>query len=76
MEANETLAGRNLIGYDMHFFLFDFINTAQVRCLKCDQAVYAIFCQAEDREFEQIHKVFQAITVSLINGLKDLSYWV
>jgi len=74
-EVNETLSGRKMIGYDMNFFLFDFTNTAQIRSLKCSQATYTIFCQAEDQEFEQIQRVFQAITISLLNGLKDLSYW-
>jgi hypothetical protein len=74
-EVNETLAGRNMIGYDLNFFLLDFTNTAQIRILKCNQATYTILCQAEDREYEQIERVFQAITISLINGLKELSYW-
>jgi len=74
-EVNETLAGRNMIGYNLNFFLFDFTNTAHIRSLKHNQATYTIFCQAEDREFEQIHQVFKAITISLLNGLKDLGYW-
>jgi hypothetical protein len=74
-QINESLAGRKMTGYDLRFFLFDFTNTAQIRSLKCNQATYTIFCQAEDREFEQIQRVFQAMTVSLLNGLKDLSYW-
>lgn len=71
-EVNETLDGRKMIGYDMSFFLFDFTNTAQVRSLKCNQVTYTILCQAEDREFEQIQRVFLAMTVSLLKGLKDL----
>ena len=74
-QVDETLAGRKMTGYDLNFFLFDFTNTAQIRILKCHRATYTIFCQAEDREFEQIGRVFQAMTVSLLNGLKDLSYW-
>ncbi|MGD0381874.1 MAG: hypothetical protein ABSA77_00035 [Thermoguttaceae bacterium] len=73
-QINETLAGRKMTGYDLNFFLFDFTNTAQIRSLKCNQATYTIFCQAEDREFEQIQRVFQAMTISLLNGLKDLRY--
>jgi hypothetical protein len=70
-QVNETLAGREMTGYDLSFFLFDFTNTAQIRSLKYNRAVYTIFCQAEDREFEQIERVFQAMTISLLNGLKD-----
>lgn len=74
-EVNETLADRKMVGYDLGFFLMDFTNTAQIRAFKCNKATYTILCQAEDREFEQLQRVFQAITVSLLNGLKDLSYW-
>jgi hypothetical protein len=74
-QINETLAGRKMTGYDLNFFFFDFTNTAQIRSLKCNQVSYTIFCQAEDREYEQIKRVFQAMTISLLNGLKDLSYW-
>ncbi len=74
-EVNETLTGRKMTGYDLNFFLFDFTNTAQIRSLRCNQTTYTIFCQAEDREFEQIQQVFQAMTISLLNGLKDLNYW-
>jgi hypothetical protein len=74
-QVDETIADRKLTGYDLNFFLFDFTNTAQIRSLKCNNAIYVILCQAEDSEFEQIHRVFQAITISMLNGLKDLGYW-
>ena len=74
-DVSETLADRKMIGYDLNFFLMDFTNTAQIRTFKCNKATYTILCQAEDHEFEQIHQVFQAMTVSLLNGVKDLGYW-
>lgn len=74
-EINETIVGRKIIGYDLNFFLLDFTNTAQIRTLRCNKSTYTILCQAEDHEFEQIQRVFQAMTVSLLNELKDLSYW-
>jgi len=67
----ETLAGRQMSGYDLNFFLLDFTNTAQIRSVQYDRMAYTILCQAEDREFEQMQRVFQAITVSLLNGLND-----
>ncbi len=73
-EVDETIAGRKLWGYDLNFFLFDFTNTAQIRSLKYNRSIYTIFCQAEDREFEQIERVFQAMTISLLNGLKELRH--
>jgi hypothetical protein len=68
-ETQEKISGRGLVGYDLSFFFMDFTNTARVRCVRTDEATYAIFCQAEDHEFEQIARVFLAMTTSLLNGL-------
>ena len=69
-EAREVLAGRDLIGYDMNFYYLDLTNTAQIRCLRTDRTTFSIFCQAEDREFERVRAVFQAMATSLLSGLK------
>jgi hypothetical protein len=37
-----------------------------VRTLLTDEAVYLIFCQAEDREWDQIAPVFAAMTTSFV----------
>jgi hypothetical protein len=67
--AEETIAGQRLLGYDLSFFFLDFTNTARVRCLRTDEATYTIFYQAEDHEFDQIARVFLAMTTSLLSGL-------
>ncbi len=74
-EVHETIAGRKTVGFDLNFFLFDFTNSAQIRSFKCNHTTYTIFYQAEDQEFAQNQQVFQAMSISLLNGLKDLSYW-
>ena len=74
-ETRETMAGREMIGYDLNFFYLDFTNTATIRCIRTDQATYTIWCQAEDREFERIRGVFHAITTSFLNGLKPAKVW-
>jgi hypothetical protein len=66
--SQETVAGRNLAGYDLAFYCLDLTNTALVRGLKTAQTTYTIFCQAEDREFERVRDVFGAMTTSLIQG--------
>jgi len=74
LEAQETrqaLAGRELIGYDLNFYYLDLTNTAQIRCLRTQRTTYTVFCQAEDREFDRIELVFQAITASLLGGLEE-----
>lgn len=72
-ETQETIAGQELAGYDLNFYYLDLTNTAMVRCLSTPQATYAIFCQAEDREYERIERVFQAMTTSFLQSLKDSS---
>jgi hypothetical protein len=64
--ARETVAGRDVAGYDLNFFYLDLTNTAQVRSLRNDRAVYVIFWQAEDRELAAIGRVFEAMTTSLL----------
>ena len=66
-EISETNAEDRLIGYDLNFFFLDLTSTAKIRCVRRPQATYAIFYQAEDREFDQIGEVFRAMTMSLLN---------
>lgn len=68
--AQETLAGRELVGFNLNFFCLDLTNTAIIRCLRTDQATYVLFWQAEDRDFDGLDPVFRAMTVSLLNNLK------
>lgn len=69
-EVEETCLNRDLIGYDCNFFCLDLTNTAQIRGLRNQIATYIIFCQAEDREFESLRKVFQAMTFSLLKAME------
>lgn len=68
-EVQEVIGGRELTGYDLNFFYLDLTNTATVRCLKTEAATYAVFCQAEDHEYDQIHQVFLAMTLTFLGGL-------
>ncbi len=69
-DAEDSFLNCDLIGYDFNFIYLDLINTAQIRAISCPNATYTIFCQAEDREFEAVQKVFQAMTFSLLQGMK------
>ena len=71
-EAHGQLAGRELSGYDMSFYYLDLINTATIRCLRTEDATYTVFCQGEDRDFDQLRMVFDAITTSFLNSLGTL----
>jgi hypothetical protein len=66
----ETIAGHRMIGYDLSFYCLDMISTASVRSLRTGRATYTVFCQAEDRDFDKLGAVFQAITVSLLEGIR------
>jgi hypothetical protein len=71
-KTQETVAGREMVGYDLNFYFLDLTNTASVRCIRTDRATYAVFCQAEDREFDVIRAVFRAMTTSFLRNLRPL----
>jgi hypothetical protein len=68
--VDEPMAGLDTVGYDLNFYCLDLTNTAKVRCLRVGDAVYTIFFQAEDREFDALQQVFAAISWSLLEGLR------
>jgi hypothetical protein len=68
-EAEEIVAGFDLIGYDLAFYCLDLTNTAHVRSFRSVHTTYTIYCQAEDREYELVRRVFQAMTLTLLSGL-------
>lgn len=68
-DARQTIAGHQLVGYNLSFYYLDLINTAEIRCLRTDKASYSIFCQAEDREFDEIRPIFKAMATSLLREL-------
>ncbi len=62
---NQSVAGHELTGYELNFFYLDLTSTATIRAFHTPKATYLIHCQAEDREYERLQHVFQAITASL-----------
>jgi hypothetical protein len=73
-DVAEHLEGHDLIGFDLAFYCLDLTNTAHVRGVRVGNSTYTIYSQAEDREYESIKMVFQAMTITLLRGLKDLQY--
>lgn len=65
-EAADEIDGQRLPGFDMNFYCLDLTNTAQVRTLETPDALYLLFCQAEDREWSEIAPVFAAMTTSFV----------
>lgn len=68
-EVCETIAGVEMTGFDLNFYYLDLTSTAAVRCFRTERATYTIFYQSEDREFEQIEKVFRAMSTSVLRNL-------
>jgi hypothetical protein len=64
--ANEDVVGNESRGYDLFFCCLDFIVAARLRAFRRGHATYLLMYQAEDREFEQVEPVFQAITHSFL----------
>ncbi|HYW78035.1 MAG TPA: hypothetical protein VE890_00595 [Thermoguttaceae bacterium] len=73
-EVSESVSDHELIGYDLNFYCLDLTNTAKIRCLRADQHTLTVFCQADDREFERIKSVFQAMTVSLLSSVEKIRW--
>ena len=69
-QSQETIAGCELLGYDLSFYCLDLTNTASVRCFRTHRATYTVYSQAEDREFEAVRAVFLAMTTSFLGNLK------
>jgi hypothetical protein len=63
--ADERFAGREMVGREMNFYCLDLTNTAIARSFGTSDGTYLVFCQADDRELEQVAPVFEAITRSL-----------
>ena len=64
-----TSGTATLAGYDINFLCLDLTNTAAVRTLETEDAIYLFICQAEDREWDRISHVFAAMTTSFVAAL-------
>jgi hypothetical protein len=68
----ETIDGRSVPGCEMNFYYLDLTNTATVRVIHSPRANFLVLCQAEDREFAELERVFAAMTASLLQESKWL----
>jgi hypothetical protein len=59
-----------VLGYDMSFYCLDFLIAAKIRCWRLGNSLILTHAQAEDREFEEMAMLFQAMTVSLMRESK------
>ncbi len=61
----DKIEGRPVKGFDVQFFFLDLVIEAQVRAFALEAATVVVLCQGEDRDFQQLEAVFQAMTLSL-----------
>jgi hypothetical protein len=66
--ATDVVDGSELEGVDMSFFYLDLTSTAKVRTAQTALGTLLVLCQAEDRDFEQLEPVFDAMTLSLLRA--------
>ena len=66
----QVVDGHKMFGFDLAFSYLDLTSSALVRCFRTPGATYAIFYQAEDREFQRLEQVFEAITKSFLDSLE------
>jgi hypothetical protein len=66
--VQEEMGDVVLVGFDLNFYCLDLTNTARIRVGSNETVTHLVICQAEDREFEQVSDVFQAMTASLLSG--------
>ena len=64
-EATEEIAGHTITGHDINFVYLDFLVSAKLRVFHFGQRRCVVLYQAEDRDFESLQRVFEAITYSL-----------
>ena len=65
--ADHVIADTQVVGYDLSFYCLDLTNSAWIRVFHRHDATYLLLCQAEDREFDAVEPVFEAMTASLLS---------
>jgi hypothetical protein len=66
--VTESIAGQELVGYEMSFVCLDMVNTARVLCYGDDRSTYVLMYQAEDRDYTKLADVFSAVTTSMLSA--------
>jgi hypothetical protein len=61
------IQGEPTKGHNMAFYCLDFLVACQIRAFKHGHAVYVTTYQAEDRDFDKLKLVFDAITTSMLS---------
>ena len=58
-------------GCNLTFFYLDLLVICQARCFTSGSRTLLLIAQAEDRDFRELDRVFQAMTLSLLQSLGE-----
>ncbi len=58
-------------GYELNFYCLDFLVTARIIGFRNAGCTYLVLYQAESSEFEDLGRVFEALTISLVREKTD-----
>ena len=64
--VSEDLGPLPSSGYDAQFYVQQLVAAARIRTFTIGDETVLLLCQAEDREFERLSDVFQAMTLSFL----------
>jgi hypothetical protein len=66
-KASHTVAGFELVGFDITFFYLDFLVIVELRIVEREDDKVLMMIQSESREFDENRRLFEAITLSMLN---------
>ena len=66
---HQQLGGAEASGVEAMFYCLDFLIRAEIHVLRTSDHLLLFWTQAEDRDFDKQEKVFQAISISLLQSL-------
>ena len=66
--VSKQIADQDLEGFDMQFYCLDFLVASQLLALNLGERTLLFQFQAEDRDFEELLPVFEAIATSLLQN--------
>jgi len=69
--ATQKIGEFNAIGFDNYFFCLDLLVCNRMRCVELVTHQLLVTYQAENREFDQMEAVFDAITFSMLSNLPE-----
>lgn len=66
-EASHAVAGFELVGFDITFFYLDLLVVVELRIVEREDDKVLLMIQSESREFDENRRLFEAITLSMLN---------